>query len=140
MGIQLLGSSDASVEEVETSMDRWREYVDSYLLNHPTEWMPEVDEERPVFLRRYDFPQSTGYTVIDDRGDTKYRNMTGDETPLAATSNDIGIQISLGTYKLFYEAGTEDVLWRGRTGEEEGRVEERARKRHEERKQSAWLL
>lgn len=55
MRIQLLGTDDASVESRGTSVDRWREYVDSYLLIHPTEWMPEEDERQhsALFLRRY---------------------------------------------------------------------------------------
>ena len=77
--------------------------------------------------------------LVVDR-EPKYRCMTADETPQPAVRNDIGIQISLGTYKLFYEAGSEDVLWRQRSVVEEGRVLERARRAHEERIQSAWLL
>ncbi|KAF7966906.1 hypothetical protein HWV62_36583 [Athelia sp. TMB] len=124
MRIQLLGPEDASIEgQGDTGVDRWREYVDSYLLTHPTEWMPaDTDEDRTnsaVYLRRC---------------------MTADETPQPAVRNDIGIQISLGTYKLFYEAGSEDILWRQRSAIEEGRVLERARRVHEERIQSAWLL
>lgn len=59
MRIQLLGADDPSVEERRASgVDRWREYIDSYLLSHPTEWMPEADEEKEksrgmLFLRRY---------------------------------------------------------------------------------------
>ena len=52
--------------------------------------------------------------------------------PLIKT--DIGVQVSLGTFKLFYEAGSEDVLWRGR-----GELDQRALARHEERKKSRWL-
>lgn len=65
-----------------------------------------------------------------------YRCMTGEETPQAVVHNDIAIQISLGTYKLFYEAGTEDVLCR----QEDVRLNERAKARHEDRKRSVWLL
>lgn len=55
MRIQLLGTDDASVETHTSSVDRWREYVDSYLLTHPTEWMPETDEKQfaTLFLRRW---------------------------------------------------------------------------------------
>lgn len=53
--------------------------------------------------------------------------------------NNIGIQISLGTYKLFYEAGTEDMLWRPRSEEEQASVEERGKVKHEERKKCVLL-
>lgn len=69
-----------------------------------------------------------------------YRCITADETPPSEVHNDIGIQISLGTYKMFYEAGSEDVLWRRRSEAEETRVLERGRRLHEERKSSVWLL
>jgi paired amphipathic helix protein Sin3a len=49
----MLGSDDASVETRASGMDRWREYVDSYLLCHQTEWMPGGDTERKLFLHRY---------------------------------------------------------------------------------------
>jgi paired amphipathic helix protein Sin3a len=69
----------------------------------------------------------------------KYRSMTADELPLCVTQNNIGIQISLGTYKLFYEAGTEDVLWRPRSDGEQSSLDERAKTRHEERRSCALL-
>lgn len=54
MRIQLLGSDDPSVEEDRKSeVHRWREYVDSYVLGHPTEWMPDAEGGRPVYLKRY---------------------------------------------------------------------------------------
>ena len=57
MRIQLLGSDDPSVEEDwKSEVYRWREYVDSYVLGYPTEWMPKVEEDRcrlsRIFLKR----------------------------------------------------------------------------------------
>lgn len=49
------------------------------------------------------------------------------------------IRISLGTYKLFYEADAEDVLMRERGEEEERELMERGRLRNEERRRSQWL-
>lgn len=43
------------------------------------------------------------------------------------------VRISLRTYKLLYEAGTEDVFVQRRSREEEKEVEERVRRRDEER-------
>jgi len=121
MQIQLLSTDDASVETRASSVDRWREYVDSYILSHPTEWMPEADEQHcsTLFLRR---------------------STTADESPLCITENNIGIQISLGTYKMFYEAGTEDALWRPKSDAEQSSLNERAKARDEERKSCALLL
>lgn len=62
--------------------------------------------------------------------------MTGDEAQPPSIYDNIAIRVSLGTYKLFYEAGTEDVLWR----KEDPRLSERGKARHEERKKSVWLL
>jgi paired amphipathic helix protein Sin3a len=115
MRIQLLGTNDPSVEERTSGEDRWREYVDSYILRHPTEWMPEQSNRNTLFLRRC---------------------MTGDEAQPPSIHDNIAIRVSLGTYKLFYEAGTEDVLWR----KEDPRLSERGKARHEERKKSVWLL
>lgn len=57
MRIQLLGSDDPSVEGRASGEDRWREYIDSYIMNHPTEWMPTQTEDtlprNTLFLRRY---------------------------------------------------------------------------------------
>lgn len=56
MRIQLLGADDASVEQIEgeegRALGRWREYVDSYVLRHATEWMPEGSSRHPLYLRR----------------------------------------------------------------------------------------
>ena len=41
MRFQLVGADEASVDgaPVRPAVDRWREYVDSYVLEHPTEWV-----------------------------------------------------------------------------------------------------
>lgn len=54
MQIQLLDSNDPSVEVDRTAIGRWGEYVDSYVLRQPTEWMPEQRDEGKsgVFLRK----------------------------------------------------------------------------------------
>ena len=56
MRIQLLGTSDPSTYEDSTAVGRWREYVATYVLKHPTEWLPAAGERRkrgpPLFLKR----------------------------------------------------------------------------------------
>ncbi|KAG9314155.1 hypothetical protein JVU11DRAFT_4941 [Chiua virens] len=112
MYIQLLEGSDASAEVDRTAIGRWRAYVDSYVLRHPTEWMPEQKEKgrNALFLRR---------TVSTEE------SMVG--------CSDMRIRISLRTYKLFYEAGTEEVMIQRRGREEEKDILERVRRRNEER-------
>lgn len=55
--IQLAGEEDPSVDEDEDGMGRWREYVASYVTNHPTEWIWTSDGKkisgREPFLSRY---------------------------------------------------------------------------------------
>lgn len=66
--------------------------------------------------------------------------MSTDETRHTGAGWDaMRIRISLGTYKLFYEADAEDVLMRERGEEEERELMERGRLRNEERRRSQWL-
>lgn len=52
--VQLLGAMDPSIEEDKSSTGRWREYVATYVTEHPTEWTPARRvKSRPLFLRRY---------------------------------------------------------------------------------------
>jgi len=53
MLVQLLDGNDPSAEVDRTALGRWHEYVESYVLRQPTEWMPEHKEGRSaVFLAR----------------------------------------------------------------------------------------
>ncbi|KAI6135502.1 hypothetical protein EV401DRAFT_2085142 [Pisolithus croceorrhizus] len=122
MYIQLLDADDPSVGGEQTATGRWQEYVDSYVLWQPTEWVPSQKKERTscaVFLRKH---------------------APTDETPRVRPGWDtMRIKISPGTYKLLYEAGAEDVLVQERSEEEERELRERARVRNEERSPSRWL-
>jgi len=55
--IQLIGEEDASVDEDEGGLGRWREYVASYVTKHPTEWISTSDGKKlsggEPFLSRY---------------------------------------------------------------------------------------
>ncbi|KAI5982746.1 hypothetical protein EDD15DRAFT_2398855, partial [Pisolithus albus] len=122
MFIELLDADDPSVGGDQTTAGRWQEYVDSYVLWQPTEWVPSQKKERngcAVFLRKH---------------------ATTDETPRVRPGWDtMRIRISPGTYKLLYEAGAEDVLVQERSEEEERELRERERVRNEERTRSRWL-
>lgn len=54
--MQLIGADDPSVDGGTSMVHRWREYVDTYVMHYPTEWVPETKEQgqsSTVFLRRY---------------------------------------------------------------------------------------
>lgn len=53
--------------------------------------------------------------------------------------SEMKIRISLGTYKLLYEAGCEDAFLQRRSREEEKEVEETVRRRNEERRRCRLL-
>ncbi|KZT74953.1 hypothetical protein DAEQUDRAFT_720143 [Daedalea quercina L-15889] len=63
LSVQLLGVADPSVEEETSSAGRWREYVATYVTEHPTEWVPAGRaKSRPLFLRRYACTDITIYS------------------------------------------------------------------------------
>jgi len=66
-----------------------------------------------------------------------HRNLTTEDslTPsVIQCEGELGIRISLGTYKLFHESGTEWSMIRRRREEEERMLKDRARQREEERR------
>ncbi|KAF9245891.1 hypothetical protein BU15DRAFT_85551 [Melanogaster broomeanus] len=122
MYIQLLEVNDPSAEVDRSAIGRWQEYIASYVLRQPTEWLPEQKEEgkRTLFLRR---------------------NISTDESPLGVVARCDGmrIRISQGTYRMLYEAGTEDVLVQRRSAEEEKELREKVRGWTAERNRFRWL-
>ncbi|KAI0078868.1 hypothetical protein K474DRAFT_1770646, partial [Panus rudis PR-1116 ss-1] len=86
MRLQLMGPTEPSVEGT-TEDERWREYVATYVTRYPTEWLPEGrGRMRRVFLRR----------CID-----------GDDEQAREEATSLGVWVEPGTYKLQYEAGSE---------------------------------
>ena len=73
-----------------------------------------------------------------------YRNLhDGGEEPrdgVVREDRDLGIQIQQSTYKIMYERGREDVLWRRRRAEEAGMLRERAVAREDERRRRGGRL
>lgn len=57
----------------------------------------------------------------------------------ASVTKHMRVRISLPSYKLVYESGSEDVVWNGRSREAEAILKERSRSREEERRKSRWL-
>ena len=64
-----------------------------------------------------------------------YRTM--EDYRASSTDKHMRIRISLPSYKLVYECGTEDVILRGRCIEEERMLRERSQGREEDRRR--WL-
>ncbi|KAH9950932.1 hypothetical protein B0H21DRAFT_720471 [Amylocystis lapponica] len=122
LGVQLVGAQDPSVEEDDSARGRWQEYVASYVMMHPTEWVPARAKSRPVFLKR---------SMMDAE--------KGDEV---ATEMGMGVQVRADTYQLVYEGGGEDVLFRWRGREEDAVLRGRAAARDEERRRrlGRWCL
>ncbi|GJE87693.1 hypothetical protein PsYK624_037760 [Phanerochaete sordida] len=123
--IQLLSKDDPSVNEDDSTEGRWREYVASYVLRHPTEWLPRRTSARkprrgPVYLKR---------NLIDTEGENRQ----------SANEAGLCVRVSLGTYKLFYAAGQEDFLFQRRGASEQATLTARALARGEERRRSRWL-
>ncbi|KAI0032163.1 hypothetical protein K488DRAFT_50553 [Vararia minispora EC-137] len=118
MRLQLVGPDEASVDgaPLRPAVERWREYVDSYVLDHPTEW---VGGGRGMPVRPAPFLR---------------RTLVADESGAARAEGDLGIRISLGTYKLFYEGAAWECVSRVRGADEEALLVERAAAREEDRR------
>ncbi|KAI0053407.1 hypothetical protein FA95DRAFT_1592176 [Auriscalpium vulgare] len=121
MRIQLVGTGDASVDEGTTAAGRWREYVDSYVTEHPTEWLH-------------------GSGAAGGRGLVKRHLAPDDSSGTVRTEGSLGVRVSLGTYKLFYEGGSGECLWRERGSAEEEMLRGRAAVREEERTRRATVF
>ncbi|KAJ7146324.1 hypothetical protein C8R44DRAFT_973143 [Mycena epipterygia] len=108
MRVFLMGLDDASVD----GGDRWREYVATYVMRLPTEWVPpgpvDDDGERIapcVFLKRTRRAGDACAAVVDDA---------------------MCVRIERPQYKLMYEAGAEDFVWRPRERTASGETRVRA--------------
>ena len=73
-----------------------------------------------------------------------YRNLhEGGEEPgdgVVREDRDLGIQIQQSTYKIMYERGREDVLWRRRGAEQAEMLRQRAVAREDERRRRGGRL
>ncbi|KAH9044289.1 hypothetical protein EDB85DRAFT_2070530 [Lactarius pseudohatsudake] len=119
--IQLMGPGEASVDDTRTPVNRWREYVDSYVTEYPTEWIQGAGhgQQPRLFVRR---------------------NVTFDDGLTCSMEGESGIRISLGTYRLFHESGTEWTMTRSRGREEERMLRERARQREDDRRRRVGAI
>ncbi|EKM84028.1 hypothetical protein AGABI1DRAFT_110625 [Agaricus bisporus var. burnettii JB137-S8] len=114
MRISLLGPDDPSTENRTSRSERWRDYVNTYVLKTPTEWVPASrGGESAVYLRR--------------------NRRAGEGKREAKKESTMKIRVDVRTYKVVYEAGGEEAVWRVEKDEEGGRV------REEERRKSWWV-
>ncbi|KIR56076.1 paired amphipathic helix protein Sin3a [Cryptococcus gattii Ru294] len=102
--IQLLSEEDRSVDDAETTQERWAQYIESFALTHPTEGLlKRVDSP---FLRR-------NITKIQAREEA----LSASAGPSSAMNNveardGLEIKIALGNYRMFFTPGTEDYFHR----------------------------
>lgn len=89
-----------------------------------------------IFTKVGVFVKERGGTWLANPRD-KNRSLSGDESIVARS--EMRIRISLRTYRLFYEAGMEDVFVHRRGREEEKALQERVRRRNEERRRCRLL-
>jgi len=144
MRVWLLGPEDPSIDIDISSgqkvakdarggeVARWRAYMESYVLQHPTELVSEGMRGR---MQRTYLSRTREETDDDPAGGTSAMTTTKLERCVVEAGVEVGIQP--GSCKLVYRNGTEDVVFRWRTAEEEeeqvvsrmaARSEERARR------------
>jgi len=123
MQIQLLGKNDISTDDATTLTERWRQYIESYVLPHQTEGLT-MDVKPPLLRRSLD------------------SELDGPLPPSAYHSRArLQIKVCIRTYRLFFVAGTEDFYWRKRSTAEIEESHALAAERRAERKAAfaAWL-
>jgi paired amphipathic helix protein Sin3a len=104
-------------------------------MTHPTEWLPEPkDASSPVFLRRYGNDDLIEGCLSVECIYRCLREAAEDGTA-PVVDDHMRVRVSVPSYKLVYEAGCEDFIWRN----EGGILETRAMGRDEERRRSRWL-
>lgn len=122
--VSLVGADDPSIPTDGLAISRWQGYLNTFVMTYPTEWLPAAhtkEKRSPVMLKRC---------------------VRANSDSIASTTKIEGymkIRVRLPTYKMVYESGSEDFLWRKRGAEEWRVLEERDRARKEERGKCCWL-
>lgn len=120
------------------TIGRWHEYVATYVMVHPTEWLPARSQSGALFLRRC----VACYLRLEDNCNSVPRSIfrclmdATEKGDVVETDCSMRVVVSQRTYKLMYEAGKEDVLWRRRGAEDDATLQGRAAMRQEERKRA----
>ncbi|EMD41871.1 hypothetical protein CERSUDRAFT_42152 [Gelatoporia subvermispora B] len=144
--MQLVGSEEPSTAEDETSLARWREYVATYVMDQPTEWTAADSRKKHgvLFLKRWVaviLRREWRVLVLTWCACCRhiYRSVVeaADEKARAEgmeREKEMRVLVERGTYKLVYEAGSEETLWRRRGEEAERALRRRAGLQQEERR------
>lgn len=92
------------MDDPETAEQKWRQYIDSYALTHPTEGLPHRVEQ--PFLNRTlgELPDELGPELFETHSGLQFR-------------------VAFGNYHLFYQPGTEDYFHRARPQAEEDELD-----------------
>lgn len=91
--IQFLDHDDLTLEQTKTAEERWNYYLTSYLMSTPTEGVP-VDKVELPFLHR---------TLAEE---------VEQEDFMGALDQGLTARVSPSSYKLFFDAGSEDFFAR----------------------------
>nr|XP_031858732.1 uncharacterized protein CI109_005826 [Kwoniella shandongensis]KAA5525804.1 hypothetical protein CI109_005826 [Kwoniella shandongensis] len=99
VSVQLLGREDLTIDDAETAQEKWRQYIESYVLTHPTEGLPHrVDP--PLLQRNVDKDLQLAHESVE-------------------TKDGMDIKIALGNYRMFFTPETEDYFHHKRTPAEQ---------------------
>ncbi|KAJ7292716.1 histone deacetylase complex, SIN3 component [Mycena rebaudengoi] len=112
--VYLMAPEDASVDGGDGAAGRWREYVTTYVMRLPTEWVP---------------PGPT-----DEEGERTRKAGDRDARRTVVTENTMSVRIERPRYKIMYEGGAEDLLWWSGAGSGSDSLRLRARAAAERRK------
>ncbi|KAK4683853.1 paired amphipathic helix protein Sin3a, partial [Tremellales sp. Uapishka_1] len=120
--IQLMSKEDLTVDDAETQEQKWKQYIESYILHHPTEGLPHRIEQ--PFLQR---------TLVDIPKDLSKESFD--------ISSQMEIKIALSSYRMFFTPETEDYFHRKRSPAEvaESDAKEEADSEAAKKRLEAWL-
>ncbi|WVR05681.1 hypothetical protein IAU60_002703 [Kwoniella sp. DSM 27419] len=94
VAVQLLGKEDLTIDDAQNEHENWRQYIESYVLTHPTEGLAHrVD---PPLLQRNVPEQATEFQEMH-RAAFDIRD-------------GMEIKIALGNYRMFFTPATEDYF------------------------------
>ncbi|KAL7423639.1 hypothetical protein Q5752_001220 [Cryptotrichosporon argae] len=93
VAVQLMARDDLTIDDAETAEQRWRQYIDSYVLTHPTEGLPHRVEQPFLNRNLADIPETVGSDAF-------------------TTSSGLQFRIAMGSYRAFFTPDTEDYYHR----------------------------
>ncbi|CAH1832939.1 unnamed protein product [Saccharomyces cerevisiae] len=104
VSIQYIALDDLTLKEPKADEDKWKYYVTSYALPHPTEGIPHEKLKIPFLERLIEFGQDIDGTEVDE-----------EFSPEGISVSTLKIKIQPITYQLHIESGSYDVFTRKAT-------------------------